>query len=146
MLGNPHHLSTAKTLSESRTRMSQIHDCLSHLEIIPCDPDATRSLIGHIRWLALSADTALLASTSSFCLEVHTLISTPAIDKKLNGATLHVLKKCCDLLAWQLELTNPRTGVLHMDKLEEQHLLQSLGLALNNPRDTLPESTKQDFF
>lgn len=135
---NPRYLSAIQSLTASQARMIDIQECLSHLELIPCDADATRSLIGHIRWLALSADTALLASTNIFCLEVHKLISIPKVEEKLTGPSLQVLKNCCNLLAWQLEFTNPRTGILQMDRLEEMALLHSLKLALaSDPDETL---------
>lgn len=137
---NPRHLSAIQSLTASQARMIDIQECLNHLELIPCDPDAAKSLIGHIRWLALSADTALLASTNIFCLELHKLISAPRIEKKLKGATLQTLKKCCNLLAWQLEFTNPRTGILQMDRLEEMALLNNLKQSLKNNLDTTPDA------
>lgn len=75
-----------------------------------------------------------------FFLELHKLISTPNIEKKLQGATLQILKKCCNLLAWQLEFTNPRTGILQMDRLEEMILLGNLKLSL---KEDLPPPDPQ---
>ncbi|NWB84320.1 histidine kinase [Pseudomonas gingeri] len=132
MSWNPRQLSARQSLMDSRTRMIDIQECLDHLELIPCDVDATQCLARHIRWLALSADTALLASTNGFCLELYNLINTPRFDKKMNDTTLQTLKKCCNLLAWQLELTNPRTGILHMDRREEIILLSELKKSLKS--------------
>lgn len=126
MAWNPRRLSARQSLTDSRARMIDIQECLDHLQLITSDADATQCLTRHIRWLALSADTVLLTSTHGFCLKLYTLIRAPGIEKKLTGTALQALKQCCNLLAWQLELTNPRTGILQMDKQEEIARLNEL--------------------
>lgn len=123
-------------LSESETLLLRSDECLLHLELIINDKDAIDCLLASLRNLALKADTAKVGRIADFARQLHDLLQTACPRTTLQGETLHTLKGCITLLAWQFEFIDRSTGQMALDDSEQRELLERLAFqcGLDNPQ------------
>ena len=114
-----------KVLDECLALLDRSQDCLAHLEMIADDKDALKGLQTTLRSLTEKAVGAALHSTAAFARQLQEQLESHG-DGLLQHEALRTLKDCLGLLAWQLELIDPRTGELTMDDSEQHELLTRL--------------------
>jgi hypothetical protein len=133
---------------ESQQLLSTCQECLAHLEMISNDKDAVECLLGTLFKLSETADEALIPCTADFARQLRNMLSVayPAIS--LTDDALQALEHCLTLLAWQLELIDPRTGQLLLDDSEQNELLDQLahtcGLELAGASREQPQPKSSD--
>jgi chemotaxis protein histidine kinase CheA len=129
---------------ESQQLLSTCQECLAHLEMISDDKDAVECLLRTLFKLSETADQALIPCTADFARQLRNMLSIayPAIS--LTDDALQTLEHCLTLLAWQLELIDPRTGQLLLDDSEQKELLDQLaytcGLEISGASPEQPPS------
>lgn len=116
----------AEFLSESETLLLRSDECLSHLELIVNDSDAIDCLLASLRKLTVEADVARVGRIAVFARQLHDLLQVASPGATLQGDTLHTLKGCITLLAWQFEFIDRDTGQMALDDTEQRELLERL--------------------
>ena len=116
----------AQALCNAQRQLNRCQECLNHLEMIADDGDAMSCLLSSLGKLSEIADSALLGCTASFCRALQTQVDAAPARTHLDASTLHTLGRCLTLVAWQLELVDPRTGQLLLDESEQKQLLEKL--------------------
>lgn len=124
-------------LSESETLLLRSDECLSHLELIVNDRDAIDCLLASLRHLAAKADNARVERIAGFARQLHDVLHVACPATALQGETLHTLKGCITLLAWQFEFIDRSTGQMILDEGEQRELLNHLAAlcGLDCPQD-----------
>ncbi|WP_248920851.1 histidine kinase [Pseudomonas entomophila] len=124
-------------LLDAQDLLTKSQECLQHLELIDNDPDACQCLGETLDLLARRADSLGLLEVAHYTRTLQQLLAPACNQRHLRGEALPALGACLTLLAWQLELVDPRTGRLGLD-LQEQHLLLSeLATSLGQPATQL---------
>ncbi|WP_191831927.1 histidine kinase [Pseudomonas fluorescens] len=118
-------------LVDAQVLLTQAEECLQHLELIDNDPDACHCLNDTLATLVTRAQTLGLVEVASYSKQLQHLLETAHNPSRLPGSALPALEECLTLLAWQLELVDPRTGRLGLDTDEQVVLLDNLAAALN---------------
>lgn len=116
-------------LEDSQALLYKLEECISHLELIGDDEDAVSCLIATLDSLGSQARQAGVASLETFSGRLSAVLSAPGSGRPLQDEARSVLKNCLTLIAWQLELIDPRTGELPLDSDEQQDLLDRLAHA-----------------
>ncbi|MDI2591176.1 hypothetical protein NYP20_19970 [Pseudomonas sp. N3-W] len=126
----PNHKEWAKRLPEflveAETLLAKSEECLSHLQLIRNDQDAVDCLLSTLLKLASKADILGLAAVSEFSRQIHALLNHAQLGMTLNHEALCALKDCLTLIAWQMELIDPKTGQLNLDDSEQISLIEAL--------------------
>ncbi|TDF84848.1 histidine kinase [Pseudomonas sp. H9] len=118
-------------LVDAQVLLTQAEECLQHLELIDNDPDACHCLNDTLATLVTRAESLGLVEVASYSKQLQHLLDTAEHPSRLPGSALPALEECLTLLAWQLELVDPRTGRLGLDTDEQATLLDNLAAALN---------------
>ncbi|MFK3793193.1 MULTISPECIES: hypothetical protein [Pseudomonas] len=128
MLKDGHECTTPlpEFLLEAQTLLAKSEDCLSHLHLIRNDEEAISCLLVTLQRLAQCAARHAISPLSEFSLHIHGLLKRPEHPLDLNDQILAALKSCLTLMAWQLELIDPRDGQLNMDDSEQVMLIEEL--------------------
>ncbi len=113
-------------LDQSQLLLSTCQECIAHLEMISDDQDAIECLLGTLSRLAQTADDALIPGTADFARQLRHMLSVAYPDLRLTDEALQTLEHCLTLMAWQLELIDPRTGQLSLDDTEQKELLDKV--------------------
>lgn len=119
----------AQCLCDAQRLLSRCQECLTHLEMIADDGDAMDCLLNSLGKLSDTADSASLNCTASFCRTLQTLLGSAPGRTNLDTDSLHTLRSCLTLVAWQLELVDRRTGQLLLDDSEQKQLLEKLAIS-----------------
>ncbi|MDZ3990716.1 histidine kinase [Pseudomonas sp. Teo4] len=120
-------------LLDAQILLTQSQECLQHLELIDNDPDACHCLNNTLDTLARRANGLGLIEVSRYTEALQRLLAPACREQHLKGEALPALDACLTLLAWQLELVDPRTGRLSLDTCEQITLLGELAGLLNQP-------------
>lgn len=120
-------------LLDAQVSLSQAQECLQHLQMIDNDPDACLCLDDTLGSLAVRAETLDLEQVAQYTSALRDLLAPACGDQHLQPAALPSVQACLDLLAWQLELLDARTGHLDLDPSEQHLLLGQLASALAHP-------------
>ena len=118
-------------LVDAQAMLTKLQECLTHLELICNDQDAADCLLRTLESLNQRAHDLSLAEVSAFCQQLQQLLGVAQPRHRLEGTTLIALNQCLTLLAWQLELIDPRTGQLSMDTDEQIALVQALAVSID---------------
>lgn len=118
---------------DSQALLYKLEECISHLELIGDDEDAVTCLIATFGKLDTQAREAGVGSIETFCGRLASVLSAHGTGQPLANEALTILKNCLTLVAWQLELIDPRTGELPLDSDEQQELLDGLARACGLP-------------
>lgn len=130
-------------LLDAQVLLTKSQECLQHLELIDNDPDACQCLGETLDLLARRADLLGLLEVAHYTRTLQQLLAPACNQRHLQGEALPALDACLTLLAWQLELVDPRTGRLGLD-LQEQHLLLTeLATSLGQPAAQLCEPCQE---
>ena len=130
-------------LLDAQVLLTKSQECLQHLELIDNDPDACQCLGETLDLLARRADPLGLLEVAHYTRTLQKLLAPACNQRHLQGEALPALDACLTLLAWQLELVDPRTGRLGLD-LQEQHLLLTeLATSLGQPAAQLCEPCQE---
>jgi chemotaxis protein histidine kinase CheA len=113
-------------LTDSQVLLHKLEECISHLELIGDDEDAVACMVTTFDRLGAQASQASVDSIAAFASRLSGLLSGSDSSGELSREALTVLKSCLTLIAWQLELLDPRTGELPLDGDEQQDLLDNL--------------------
>lgn len=114
-------------LTDSQHLLNRADECLNHLELISDDTDAIECLLVTLQQIAGKADTAGLSSVGRFARQLRAPLSLANTVGCLLPKAQASLRQCLWLLSWQVELVDPRTGLLPLDDVEQQELLEALG-------------------
>ncbi|MEO6679704.1 MAG: hypothetical protein ABIO21_20365 [Pseudomonas sp.] len=134
---NDHKEGTPKLpefLVEAETLLAKTEECLSHLQLISNDTDAIDCMLSTLLKLANKADALSLETMSEFSLHIHGLLNHAQHQRGLNDTALEALKDCLTLLAWQLELIDPKTGQLGLDDSEQTSLIEAFAFQVGQSR------------
>ena len=123
--GNEWQQLHAEFLSDTQTLMCLADECLSHLELISDDRDAMECLLSTLQQLAGKADIHGVETVCGFARQLRYLLYFPSAAGHLQPKALPALKRCFELMAWQLELIDPHTGSLALDDSEQRGLLDA---------------------
>jgi len=115
----------------AQTLLGKLDECLSHLELICNDTDAAQCLVGTLERLAMAARALRLEEIAAFAQQIHDVLRAAGPRNRLQGETLRALAQCMTLLAWQLELIDPRTGQLSLDDEEQVALISALAATID---------------
>ncbi|WP_178118983.1 histidine kinase [Pseudomonas akapageensis] len=115
---------------DAQIMLSQSQECLQHLELIDNDRDASECMVVTLNTLAKRAQACSLNAIAGFCQQINFLVNLAEPYGRLQGDGLKALNNCLTLLAWQLELIDPRTGQLGLDESEQVDLIGELACAL----------------
>ncbi len=126
-------------LVDAQAMLNKLQECLSHLELICNDQDAADCLLHTLESLSQRAQGLSLAQVTAFCQQLQQLLCLAKPRNRLEGATLTALNECLTLLAWQLELIDPRTGQLSLDSDEQTALVQALAITIDPEQQALPQ-------
>ncbi|MCY1400700.1 hypothetical protein D9M71_158000 [compost metagenome] len=111
---------------DAQLMLTKSQECLQHLELIGNDPDASECMASTLNTLATWAQACSLGTIAGFCHQIIFLLNLAAPLNRLHGDALKSLNNCLTLLAWQLELIDPRTGQLSLDESEQLALIDEL--------------------
>lgn len=120
-------------LLDAQVLLTQAHECLRHLELIDNDPDACRCLENTLDGLARQATRLGLREVAHYSSALQQLLAPACHGGCLQREALPAVQACLTLLAWQLELVDPRTGRLNLDIGEQLVLLGELAKAVQQP-------------
>ncbi|WDY56424.1 histidine kinase [Pseudomonas sp. PSKL.D1] len=120
-------------LLDAQVLLTQSQECLQHLELIANDPDACHCLNNTLGTLARRANGLGLFEVAHYAAALQQLTAPACRSLHLRAVALPPLHACLTLLAWQLELVDPRTGRLALDTTEQMALLHDLATALDQP-------------
>ncbi|MCF7534971.1 Hpt domain-containing protein [Pseudomonas petrae] len=123
--GNEWQQLHAEFLSDTQTLICRADECLSHLELISDDRDAMECLLTTLHQLAGKADTHGVETVCDFARQLRYLLYFANAAGHLRPMALPALKRCFELMAWQLELIDPHTGSLALDDSEQRGLLDA---------------------
>lgn len=126
-------------LVDAQALLNKLQECLTHLELICNDQDAADCLLRTLESLDQRALSLSLEPVAAFCQQLQQLLRVAKPRKRLEGDTLRALNECLTLLAWQLELIDPRTGQLTLDNDEQIALVQALAITIDPDQKTLPQ-------
>lgn len=118
-------------LVDAQAMLNKLQECLSHLELIRNDQDAADCLLYTLESLSRRAQGLSLEEVAAFCQQLQQLLHLAKPRNRLEGSTLKALNECLTLLAWQLELIDPRTGQLSMDSDEQTALVEALASTID---------------
>ncbi|RWU18041.1 histidine kinase [Pseudomonas alkylphenolica] len=118
-------------LLDAQVLLTQAEECLQHLTLIDNDPDACHCLNDTLATLVNRARLLGLVEVASYSQQLQQLLEATHHAAQLPGSALPALEECLTLLAWQLELIDPRTGRLSLDTDEQVALLDNLAAALH---------------
>ncbi|WP_213940792.1 hypothetical protein [Pseudomonas sp. dw_612] len=122
-------------LVEAEALLAKSEECLSHLQLISNDSDAIDCMLSTLLKLANKADALALETISEFSLHIHGLLNhAQHHHMALHEQALGALKDCFSLLAWQLELIDPKTGQLGLDDSEQISLIEALAFQVGQSR------------
>lgn len=113
--------------------LARADECVAHLELIDNDSDAVEALLNTLYAIATLANNAQLPAIGAFSLRVNETLRPVCTNGRLTPAALASLRKCLALLAWQVELVDPVTGLLPLDDTEQRELLARLASDLDEP-------------
>ncbi|WP_252090399.1 histidine kinase [Pseudomonas sp. MWU13-3659] len=130
-------------LLDAQDLLTKSQECLQHLELIDNDPDACQCLGETLDLLARRADTLSLLEIAHYTRTLQQLLAPACSQRHLRGEALPALDACLTLLAWQLELVDPRTGRLGLDMQEQHLLLTELATSLGQPATQLCEPCQE---
>ncbi|MGC1331004.1 hypothetical protein [Pseudomonas sp.] len=125
-------------LVDAQAMLNKLQECLSHLELICNDQDAADCLLRTLESLSQRACGLSLVEVTAFCQQLQQLLQVAKPRNRLEGNTLKALNACLTLLAWQLELIDPRTGQLSMDEDEQTALVRALAITIDPDQQHLP--------
>jgi hypothetical protein len=137
---NPRLCALPDFLAEAQAMLSQLQECLSHLELICNDQDATDCLLQTLDRLSLQARSQSLHEVSAFCWQIRHQLQFARPHNRLQGQTLEALDECLTLLAWQIELIDPQTGQLSLDDDEQNNLIQALATCVESEQPRRAEA------
>lgn len=120
-------------LLDAQALLTQSQECLQHLELIDNDADACNCLNTSLDTLARRASRLDLLELAHYVTVLQQLLAPACQQQRLLREALPATHACLTLLAWQLELTDPRTGQLNLDTCEQVSLLTELASALEQP-------------
>ncbi|MFZ3282029.1 hypothetical protein [Pseudomonas sp.] len=118
-------------LVEAETLLAKSEECLSHLQLISNDKDAIDCMLSTLLKLANRAQALALEAVSEFSLHLHDLLNGAQAHVNLHEQALQALQDCFTLIAWQLELVDPRTGQLSLDESEQAALIEAFALQVS---------------
>jgi chemotaxis protein histidine kinase CheA len=126
-------------LSDSQALLSRSQECLLHLELISNDQDAIECLLSTLETLTRSAENAAVTCVAEFSRQLFSVLQAIQPLASMQSDVLQTLKDCFTLLAWQLELIDPRDGGLALDDSEQCQLLERLATlsGLDEPANSL---------
>lgn len=133
-------------LVDAQAMLNKLQECLNHLELICNDQDAADCLVSTLESLSQRAQGLALNEVAAFCQQLQQLLGVARPRNRLAGPTLKALNECLTLLAWQLELIDPRTGQLSLDSDEQAALVHALAVSIDpeqSPAPHLPTHTGQ---
>lgn len=113
-------------LVEAETLLAKSEECLSHLQLISNDKDAIDCMLSTLLKLAGRAEALALEAISEFSLHIYSLLNLTRDQVDLHDQALDALRDCFTLMAWQLELVDPKTGQLSLDESEQTALVDAL--------------------
>jgi chemotaxis protein histidine kinase CheA len=125
--GNEWHQQHSEFLCETQVLLGRADECVSHLEMINDDRDAIECLLTTLHRIAGEAGTAGVETITGFARQLRYLLYFANAAGRLQPKALTSLRSCLALLAWQIELIDPRTGLLPLDDSEQQQLLEQFG-------------------
>ena len=111
--------------------LGKLDECLIHLELICNDADAAQCLVTTLERLVMAARALRLEEIAAFAQQIHEVLRGARPQNRLHGETLRALHQCLALLAWQLELIDPRTGQLCLDDEEQVALIGALAATID---------------
>ncbi|PWB33210.1 histidine kinase [Pseudomonas sp. SDI] len=120
-------------LTDAQVLLARAEECLHHLELIGHDADACDCLVATLGHLASQARAQEQVQIAEFCEHLRQLLEPPACRERLQRECLNTLHECLKLVAWQLELIDPHTGQLGLDRQEQMQLLHTLSNTLDMP-------------
>ncbi|MBC3476777.1 histidine kinase [Pseudomonas sp. Rh2] len=120
-------------LLDAQILLTQSQECLQHLELIDNDPDACNCLNNTLDTLARRANDLGLIEVALYAEALQRMLAPACHERHLKGEALPAVDACLTLLAWQLELVDPRTGRLSLDTCEQTTLLGELARILGQP-------------
>lgn len=120
-------------LHDAQVLLGGAQECVQHLEMIGNDADACLCLEETLDTLAHRSAGLELNEVARFTRNLHRLVAPGCSQGQLACVALPALGACLTLLAWQLELLDPRTGSLGMDTDEQHQLLDELATLLGQP-------------
>ncbi|MGE8322110.1 MAG: histidine kinase [Pseudomonas sp.] len=120
-------------LLDAQVLLTQAQECLQHLELIDNDPDACHCLDNALDNLAQQATRLGLREVAHYATALQQLLAPACHDGCLSREALPAVGACLTLLAWQLELVDPRTGRLNLDIGEQLVLLGDLAKVVPQP-------------
>ncbi len=126
--GNEQQASLPEFLVEAQALQAKMQECCQHLELIRNDKDAIDCLLVSLHTLACCAQGLGVRSMARFSRQIHALLSQPQDPLNLHEDALQALHNCLTLLAWQVELIDPRTGQLGLDDDEQSELITALAI------------------
>jgi hypothetical protein len=128
MLKDGHECATPlpEFLLEAQALLARSEDCLSHLHLIRNDEEAINCLLASLLSLAQAAARHAVSPLAEFSLHIHGVLKRTPHPLDLNDPILDALKSCLTLMAWQLELIDPRNGQLNLDDSEQVMLIEEL--------------------
>ena len=126
-------------LVEAETLLAKSEECLNHLQLISNDKDAIDCMLGTLLKLAGRAEALALEAISEFSLHIYNLLNLNQGHVDLHEQALDALRDCFTLMAWQLELVDPKTGQLSLDESEQAALLEAF--AAHMDQDALEPKT-----
>lgn len=123
-------------ITETQRLLSRSQECLTHLTLFSNDQDAVDCLLTTLLALAQKADQAAIACMADLCRQLRRLLSVAYPSTSLQDEALQTLNDCFSLLAWQVELIDPRSGQLALDDSEQRELLEKFAYlsGLGNPQ------------
>ncbi|MDN7142841.1 histidine kinase [Pseudomonas sp. JQ170] len=121
-------------LVDAQVLLTKAEECLQHLELIDNDPDACHCLNDTLATLVARAQGLELLEVAGYCRQLQQLLASAQAPVHLPEGALTAIQDCLTLLAWQLELVDPRTGRLNLDTEEQVVLLDNLATALHPPQ------------
>ncbi|MNN26937.1 hypothetical protein D3C81_1404580 [compost metagenome] len=120
-------------LQDAQVLLTQAQECLQHLELIDNDPDACHCLDNALDTLAQQATHLGLREVAHYTTALQQLLAPACHGGCLQREALPAVGACLTLLAWQLELVDPRTGRLNLDIGEQLVLLGELAKVVQQP-------------
>lgn len=123
--GNEWRQLHAEFFRDTQILMSRADECLNHLELISDDCDAMECLLTTLQHLAGKAGEHGVEAVCSLARQLRDLLDLVSAAGHLQPKALPALKRCFELMAWQLELIDPHTGSLVLDDSEQRGLLDA---------------------
>ncbi|WEK29429.1 MAG: histidine kinase [Candidatus Pseudomonas phytovorans] len=120
-------------LLDAQVLLTKAQECLQHLELIDNDPDACSCLDNALDHLARQATGLGLREVAHYTNALQQVLAPACHGGCLQREALPALGACLTLLAWQLELVDPRTGRLNLDIGEQLVLLSDLAKVVQQP-------------